>query len=318
MVLTCTPSLLTRIIACLAVAALSLAGAAAPLTAQNSDTASAADTDGESNAMRIVSLGGSVTEIVYALGSGDAVVGVDASSLYPEAARELPDVGYFRRIPAEGVLSLEPTVVLASAETGPPETLDQLRSAGVEVYVIPEESSVDGAREKIRSIASVLDRREAADRLIRNMEADLDEARRLRSSSDREPRVLFVYARGAGTMQVAGRGTSAEAMIELAGAENAVTEFEGFKPMSAESVAAAEPDVILMLDRGLDSIGGIDGLLDEPGVALTPAGENRRIVAMDDLLMLSFGPRLGEAVRTLTRKLHPELESTSESVRPGE
>jgi iron complex transport system substrate-binding protein len=259
--------------------------------------------------MRIVSLGGSVTEIVYALGAGDAVVGVDASSLYPEAARKLPDVGYFRRVPAEGVLSLEPTVVLASAETGPPETLNQLRSAGVDVYVIPEESSVDGAREKIRAIASVLDRQEAADRLLREMEADLEQARRLRASSDREPRVLFVYARGAGTMQVAGRGTSAEAMIELAGAENAVTGFPGFKPMSAESVAAAEPDVILMLDRGLDSIGGIDGLLDEPGVALTPAGENRRIVAMDDLLMLSFGPRLGEAVKTLTQKLHPNVSS---------
>ena len=318
MVLTCTPSLLTRIIACLAVAALTLAGAAPPLTPQSPDTASDRNTKGAPDAMRIVSLGGSVTEIVYALGAGDAVVGVDASSLYPEAARELPDVGYFRRVPAEGVLSLEPTVVLASAETGPPETLDQLRSAGVEVYVIPEESSVDGARQKIRSIASVLDRREAADRLIREMEEELEEARRLRSSTDREPRVLFVYARGAGTMQVAGRGTSAEAMIELAGARNAITGFDGFKPMSAESVAAAEPDVILMLDRGLDSIGGIEGLLEEPGIALTPAGENRRIVAMDDLLMLSFGPRLGEAVKTLTRKLHPELESTSESVRPGE
>ncbi|NBC87729.1 MAG: ABC transporter substrate-binding protein [Bacteroidetes bacterium] len=308
---TCTPSLLTRIIACLAVAALSLAGAAAPLSAQNPDTAPDANTDDLSDAMRIVSLGGSVTEIVYALGAGDEVVGVDASSLYPEAARELPDVGYFRRVPAEGVLSLEPTVVLASAETGPPETLDQLRSAGVDVHVIPEESSVDGAREKIRAIASVLDRREAADRLIREMEEDLEEARRLRSSTDQEPRVLFVYARGAGTMQVAGRGTSAEAMIELAGARNAITGFDGFKPMSAESVAAAEPDVILMLDRGLESIGGVDGLLQQPGIALTPAGENRRIVAMDDLLMLSFGPRLGEAVKTLTQKLYPNVSSAS-------
>jgi len=271
-----------------------------------------------SDSLRIVSLGGSVTEIVFALGAGDAVVGVDASSLYPEAAQDRPDVGYFRRVPAEGVLSLEPTVVLASEATGPPETLDQLRAAGVDVHVIPEESSVDGARAKIRAVADVLDRPDAADRLIQTMEEDLQEARRLRASVDRSPRVLFVYARGAGTMQVAGRGTSAEAMIELAGARNAVTGFDGFKPMSAESVAAAEPDVLLMLDRGLESIGGVDGLLKQPGIALTPAGENRRIVAMDDLLMLSFGPRLGEAVRTLTRKLHPELESTPASARSGE
>ena len=270
------------------------------------------------DSLRIVSLGGSVTEIVFALGAGDAVVGVDASSLYPEAAQDRPDVGYFRRVPAEGVLSLEPTVVLASEATGPPETLDQLRAAGVDVHVIPEESSIDGARAKIRAVADVLDRPDAADRLIQTMEEDLEEARRLRASADRSPRVLFIYARGAGTMQVAGRGTSAEAMIELAGARNAVTGFDGFKPMSAESVAAAEPDVLLMLDRGLESIGGVDGLLEQPGIALTPAGENRRIVAMDDLLMLSFGPRLGEAVRTLTQKLHPELESTPASARSGE
>lgn len=263
------------------------------------------------DSLRIVSLGGSVTEIVFALGVGDAVVGVDASSLYPEAAQNRPDVGYVRRVPAEGVLSLEPTVVLASEATGPPETLDQLRSAGVDVHVIPEESSVDGARAKIRAVASVLDREAEADRLIQTMEEDLEEARRLRASVDRAPRVLFIYARGAGTMQVAGRGTSAEAMIELAGARNAVTGFDGFKPMSAESVAAAEPDVLLMLDRGLESIGGVDGLLEQPGIALTPAGENRRIVAMDDLLMLSFGPRLGDAVRTLTQKLHPGVSSAS-------
>jgi len=276
------------------------------------------ETPAPSDSLRIVSLGGSVTEIVFALGAGDAVVGVDASSLYPEAAQDRPDVGYFRRVPAEGVLSLEPTLVLASEATGPPATLDQLRAAGVDVHVIPEESSVDGARAKIRAVADVLDRPNAADRLIQTMEEDLEAARRLSAAVDQTPRVLFVYARGAGTMQVAGRGTSAEAMIELAGARNAVTGFDGFKPMSAESVAAAEPDVLLMLDRGLESIGGVDGLLKQPGIALTPAGENRRIVAMDDLLMLSFGPRLGEAVHTLTKKLHPELESTPASARSGE
>ena len=145
------------------------------------------------------------------------------------------------------------------------------------------------------------------------MEEGLAEARAVRDGATSTPRILFIYARGAGTMQVAGAGSSAEAMIELAGAENAIIGFEGYKPMTAEAVAAAAPDVILMLNRGIESIGGIDGLLEQPGIALTPAGKNRRVVAMDDLLLLGFGPRLGKAVLTLTQKLHAELPTTSDA-----
>ncbi|WP_233993914.1 heme/hemin ABC transporter substrate-binding protein [Salinibacter altiplanensis] len=262
---------------------------------------------------RIVTLGGSVTEIVYALGAGSHVVGVDASSLYPEAATEKPSVGYFRRLPAEGVLSLDPSLVLALEGTGPPTVLDQLRSAGVRTELIENEPTVEGTTRKIRRIAGLLGREAQADSLIQEMEAALAEARSLRRRATSSPRVLFIYARGSGTMNVAGTGTSAEAMIELAGAKNAVSGFEGFKPMSAEAVASAEPEVILMLTRGLESIGGVDGLLEQPGITLTPAGENQRIVAMDDLLLLGFGPRLGTAVKQLTEKLHPELDPASSS-----
>jgi iron complex transport system substrate-binding protein len=229
---------------------------------------------------RIVTLGGSVTEIVYALGAGEQVVGVDASSVYPQAATETPSVGYFRRLPAEGVLSLDPSLILALEGTGPPTVLDQLRSAGVRVELIQDDSSVDAARQKIRTIAGLLGREAQADSLIQTMEADLAEARALREEASSSPRVLFIYARGSGTMNVAGTGTSAEAMIELAGAENAITGFEGFKPMTSEAVVSAAPDVLLLLTRGLESLGGIDGLLEQPGIDLTPAGENRRIVAM--------------------------------------
>lgn len=283
---------------------------AAPTIAQSP---SAQHNPSDHDTMRIVSLGGSITETVYALGAGPSVVGVDASSLYPQKAQNLPSVGYFRQVPAEGVLSLDPTVVLASADTGPPETLEQLRSAGVEVHVIDDEPTVDGSLQKIRAIGNVLGREDTADSLVQRLNKQVDAARALRAESESTPRVLFIYARGAGTMQVAGRETSAAHMIELAGGENAVTGFDGFKPMSAESVAAAAPDVILMVDRGLESIGGVDGLLEQPGIALTPAGENRRIIAMDDLLFLGFGPRLGVAVQELTRKLHPELQTSAAS-----
>ena len=259
------------------------------------------------DASRIVTLGGSVTETVYALRAGDQVVGVDASSLYPEAATQKPSVGYFRQVPAEGVLALEPTLVLALEGTGPPDVLDQIRSAGVTVRTIPDVPSVDGAKEKIRAIARLVGRTERGNELIAAMEADLDEAQELRRASSTTPSVLFIYARGAGTMNVAGEETSAATMIELAGGTNAVRGFDGYKPMTAESVVAAEPEVLLLLDRGLESVGGIDGLLDQPGVSLTPAADERRVVAMDDLLLLGFGPRLGEAVKRLTQKLHPAL-----------
>jgi iron complex transport system substrate-binding protein len=264
---------------------------------------------------RIVTLGGSVTEIVYAMGAGDQVVGVDASSIYPEAATEKPNVGYFRRVPAEGVLSLNPSLVLALEGTGPPTVFEQFRSAGVRTVEIPETPSVTGAKRKIRTIGDLLGRSSRADSLIQALEDDLRAARALRTKASTTPRVLFIYARGSGTMNVAGRGTSAAAMIDLAGGENAITGFEGFKPMSAEAVVKAEPDVILMLERGLESIGGVDGLLEQSGIPLTPAGKNKRIVEMDDLLLLGFGPRLGTAVKRLTEKLHPQVTSATTSVK---
>lgn len=263
---------------------------------------------------RIVTLGGSVTEIVYALGAGDQIVGVDASSVYPEAATQKSSVGYFRQLPAEGVLSLDPSLVLALEGTGPPTVLDQLRSAGVQAEEIPDAPTAESAKQKIRKIAELIGRTAQGDTLIQQMERDLAEARALRQEATSEPRVLFIYARGSGSMNVAGHGSSAEAMIELAGAQNAITGFEGYKPMTAEAVVSAAPDVLLLLTRGLDSVGGVDGLLEQPGIDLTPAGENRRVVAMDDLLLLGFGPRLGTAVKELTVKLHPELESASASI----
>ena len=265
----------------------------------------------DADTSRIVTLGGSVTEIVYALGAGDQVVGVDASSVYPEAATEQPNVGYFRKVPAEGVLSLNPSLVLALEGTGPPTVFEQFRSAGVRIVQVPDTPSVTGAKQKIQQIGDLLGRSAQADSLIAAMERELEAAQALRTEASSTPRVLFVYARGSGTMNVAGRGTSAAAMIELAGGKNAITGFEGFKPMSAEAVVEAEPDVILALTRGLESIGGTEGLLEQPGIPLTPAGKQERIVAMDDLLLLGFGPRLGTAVTRLTKKLHPELRAPS-------
>jgi iron complex transport system substrate-binding protein len=257
---------------------------------------------------RIVAVGGTVTEIVYALGAGEHLVGVDTSSTYPEAAARLPQVGYQRALSVEGILSLRPSLVLATAEAGPPVALRQLQAAGTPVLTVPAPYTVEGAQTKIRLIAQALRLPSQGEQLVQSLTQDIAMASSLLQSSRAQPRVLFLYARGQGAWQVSGRGTAAEAMVTLAGGVSAVTGYEGYKPLTPEAVIAAAPDVLLMPARGLDSVGGIDGLLKAPGVALTPAGQERRIVAMDDLYLLGFGPRLGQAVRDLAVFLHPELE----------
>jgi len=258
-------------------------------------------------APRIVSIGGPVTEIVYALGAGVDVVGVDTSSTYPEAAAQLPQVGYQRRLSAEGVLSLQPDVVLATSDAGPPVALEHLKAA-VEVVEIPAVYTVAGAEAKIRLVAQTLGRKDQGEQLVETLRRDLAAAAAAVRQSRSQPRVLFLYARGLGTLYVSGTGTAADAMIRLAGGVNAVTEYEDFKPFTPEAVVAAAPDVLLMLARGLDSLGGVEGLLKLPGIALTEAARQRRIVAMDDLYLSGFGPRLGAAVKDLAIHLHPELQ----------
>ncbi len=256
----------------------------------------------------LITLGGDLTEIVYALGQENKLVAVDTSSIYPAEATALPKVGYVRNLSAEGVLSLGPSFILASQDAGPPEVVAQLRQAGVPLFIVPGEDSVEGAKTKIETIGAVLGAETQATRLVNEIELDVAEAELYVDAARRsEPSVMFVYARGAGTLSVSGTNTAAHAMIELAGAQNAVTGYEGYKPLTAEAAVTAAPDVLLFLDRGLESVGGYAGLADLPGLALTPAYENERVVALDDLYLLGFGPRVGAALKDLTLALYPEV-----------
>jgi len=254
---------------------------------------------------RIVAVGSAVTETLFALGAGEDVVGVDTSSLYPEAATKLPQVGYQRMLAVEGILALRPTLLLATSDAGPPAALDQLRSAGVRVEVLGAEPTVEGVKARIRRVADVVGRDPST--VLAQLDADLGRARLQREKATSRPKVLVLYARGANTLHVFGRATSAETMVDLAGGENAVTGFEGTRPLTPEALAAAAPDVIVVPSRGLESVGGTDALLAIPGIATTPAAKTKRIVPIDDLLLLGFGPRTGKAAVELGAKLHPGL-----------
>lgn len=273
------------------------ATAAAGLTLQFSGTRAAQ--------RRIVSVGGALTETIYALGAQGELVGVDTTSLFPAAARALPSVGYARQLSAEGVLSLAPSLVIASDEAGPATVLRQLDAARVPVHVLASDHGIEGTATRTEKLGALLGRADQGLALARQIRQDAtaacDRAAALHRSAP--PRVLFVLAHSMSQLRVAGDNTGADAMIRLAGARNALAGIEGYKPLSPEAALAAAPDWILATDQGLEAAGGIDGLLKAPGLGATAAGKARRVASVDALLLLGFGPRLPAAIQSLAQAL---------------
>jgi iron complex transport system substrate-binding protein len=266
------------------------------------------------NAQRIVSVGGSLTEIVYALGAEKQLVAVDTTSLFPEAALKLPKVGYARQLSSEGVLALRPTLILATNEAGPPNALDQIRAAGVKIESTSAEHSFDELRNKVRVVATAVGMSEAGRALDAKLASDMTEATRWIAAQPTKPRVLFILSHS-GAAQVSGEGTAADAMIKLAGGVNAVSGFKGYKPLTAEAVIAADPDVVLTTTQGVNAIGGIDKLLSQPGLGLTTAGKTRRVVDLEALYLLGFGPRLPQAVRELAKRIREPQTANATATR---
>jgi iron complex transport system substrate-binding protein len=256
---------------------------------------------------RLVSIGGAVTEIVYALGAGDRLVAVDTTSLYPAAARKLPNVGYMRQLSAEGVLSLRPSLVLITKDAGPPAALKQLGDAGTALQLVPDEPSAEGAAAKIRAVAEILGAGPKGARIAEALTRDLARLEQRIAPLKARPKVVFVLSIGQGAPLAAGRNTTADAMIRLAGGVNAIAGYEGYKLLSPEAAVAAAPDAILVTSHSVELLGGADAILARPELKLTPAGKAHRLIAMDGLYLLGFGPRLAFAVRDLAKALHPDL-----------
>lgn len=278
-----------------------------PVTVTDSSGAEVTVTD----VSRIVTLNGDITETVFALGLGGNVVADDVSALYPPEAAALPKIGYQRELNVEGILSFEPTVVIGDEEAGPPEVIQQLRNAGIPVVIVSSDTtSIYGPVDEIRQVGQALGIPAEGDALATKLETQLQEAEALAATASSKPRVAFLYIRGQGTQMIAGSGTSADLVIAAAGGINAGADsgIQGYAPITPEALVAAAPDVILVMQAGLASVGGVEGLLAIPGVSQTPAGESGNVVAFEDLYLLGFGPRLGEAVHDLTLALHPDLD----------
>jgi iron complex transport system substrate-binding protein len=258
---------------------------------------------------RIVVVGAALTEIVYALGFGDKVIAVDLTSAFPPEAAQKPKVGYQRTLAAEAIISQKPGLLLLATEAGPPSAIDQLRGTGVPMHVIPSEDSLAGAERKIREVAKVLAVVDAGEALVKKLQADAEASKALVARTKSKPKVVFIHSRAPGALMVAGKNTPADAMIALAGGENPITGYEGFKPLTAEALTAAAPDALLVPAQSLQSLGGAAGVIGQPGAALTPAGKNGKVVSLEDALVIGFGPRSGAAIGALARLIHPELAS---------
>ncbi|MEM6574915.1 MAG: ABC transporter substrate-binding protein [Pseudomonadota bacterium] len=245
---------------------------------------------------RIAVAGGSITEIVYLLDAQDRLAAVDTTSNYPPEATELPSIGYVRALSAEGMLSLNPTLILGEDDMGPPEVLDQIRSTNVEIMRLEEVHTGQGIIDKVRCVGQILGLQERADQLIAGeLEPALEELRALERGKVKAAVLLNLRD---GTPTAAGAETSGNGLLAMAGATNVFGSVDGWKPMSLEAMVKANPDVIVMPERGVQAAGGVDGIVANPAVRLTTAGRNRRIVALDGMTMLGFGPRtLGAAAQ---------------------
>ncbi len=259
-----------------------------------------------SDSTKIVSTNGTLSEILVALGFEDNIVGVDVASTYPPSLQQKPKIGHNRDISAEGVLALNADLALGIAQMVKPEVAEQIRATGTKLLLFGHDYDVEGAKQLIRTVADSLGQSAKGDSILSALDVDLSLADSIVAQSGSKPKVLFIYARGTGTMMVAGQRTQLNKMIELAGGINAVQGFLDFKPLTSEALVAANPDVILLFDSGLSSLGGIDGLLQVQGISQTNAGKNRKVVEMDGQFLTGFGPRLGKAILELAEKIHGE------------
>jgi len=254
---------------------------------------------------RIVSIGGAVTEILYALGLEDRVVAVDTTSLFPpQALKTKPNVGYLRQLSPEGVLGLNPSLVLAAEGAGPKEAVGVLETASVPYVRVPDRFTGEGIVEKIRLISAATGTNRRGDCLAASVSADLDALVKLRAAIKQPVTVVFILSMTGGRAMVAGHNTAADGIIKLAGARNAITEFEGYKIVNEEAIVAARPQAVLAMEREgfkLDA----DEVLAGPGFSLTPAAAKKAFVSMEGQYLLGFGPRTARAARDLAHALDP-------------
>jgi len=275
------------------------------------------------DATRVVAMdiAGSIAATVWALGHGDALVGRDAASDFP-GVEDLPVItGSSHTVNAEAILALEPTLVITDGSIGPTDSVDQLSDAGVPVVYVTNNATFDGAEELARQVGAALGVADSGERLAMRIGSEVaDATARIAALAPQEGdrlRMVFLYLRGsAGVYYLFGEESGGDELVRALGGVDVAAEIglEGMKPLTDEAMLAADPDLILVMTNGIESVGGVDGLLEaKPAIALTQAGQQRRFVDMADSQILAFGPRSAQIVEALAAAIYAPAASGSPS-----
>lgn len=257
--------------------------------------------------VRIVCVSKQLTEMIFALGMGDKVVGCDLTSNYPpEETSKLPKVGYHRLLSAEGIISLHPTIVVHDSNNAPKSALDQVRKAGIPVEYFPEAKDLDQTKQVLRDLGKAFGVEHRADSLCHYLDSTM--ALALSIHHETHPKVVVIHFGMVGmSYLVITKRNLASKMIEWAGGLNPIDPGRGMAQLSPELIAEAQPDIILVTDYGFDHAGGIEGVKKLPGVALTPAAKNNRIYRIAEHDIVYFGPRTGDNVMKFEKLLYPDV-----------
>lgn len=254
---------------------------------------------------RIVIAGGSLTEIVFALGAGDDVVGVDKTSSYPEEVKQLPQIGYWKLLNIEGVLSLRPTLFITLNDVEPDNVIEKVSESKVDVLALRRvPGTIELLYENINKIASKLNKQEEGEKLINRIKANLADIQAKIATHPQKTKVLSLMSMS-GSNSVAGKNTTIDALITIAGGENLATH-NSFKSYTAESIIAINPEVIILNKYSIDQLGGLDKVNTIPGITETSAFKNNRITVIDDSYLFGIGPRVDEAAKLLFQSFYPE------------
>lgn len=255
---------------------------------------------------RLITAGGTITEIVHELGFGNQIIATDITSTYPASMQELPSIGYRNQIKAEGILSLGANVVLAEADYLNPEVIEQLKSAQVEVQIFDKPMKVEETYQLIDDLSNYLEVPDKGKQLKEELQQDIQELESYKNANPKKAKIAFVMARGPETVFLAGEETFAEELFELAGLENTAQGFKDFVPLSPEALVSMNPEYLLLFESGLATLGGKDGVSNINGITETVAYKEGNIIAMDGHYISGFGPRVGEAALELAKAINEE------------
>lgn len=267
------------------------------------------ETDGNKD-LRIVCLSKHLTEMVFALDKGHDLVAVDLSSTYPDSAKLLKTVGYHRSLSPESIIAMNPELVIHSNDIGPENVLPQITNAGLNIKAFGGANTIDSARLLLKDLGNFFGENAKADLIIKKMDNDIAAAKDSLMTLHLvdTPSVMIIHFGRANNVYfvMSGRNGVGDKMIALAGGKTAIYDGKGARQISAEAVATANPDIIIATDFGYDQMGSMDKFIEGvPGVSLTNAGKNKRIVRFEEHDLVYFGPRTGENILKLMKLLHP-------------